>query len=95
MTHFPLAQWADQRRGRWIFVLIAFFGICLYGASRPPHEAQESDAVVTPIKEPAVQVTQLEAMQEQVGPEGICTETPKAIQCKNKHGRKVITKAKE
>lgn len=94
MTHFPLAQWADQKPIRWIFIWCALVVLVVLGSSISVPDFSDKPQV-THVSDQPIQVTQLEKLQAQVGPEGTCTETPKAIQCKNKHGRKVITKAKE
>lgn len=94
MTHSPLTEWADKSPGRWILVWCALAALWILGSSISTSDFADKPQVKPVITHP-IQVSQLDKMQEQVGPEGICTETAKKDVCKDKHGRRVITKAKE
>lgn len=95
MTHSPLSQWADKSPGRWILVWCALLSLWIFGSSITAEPEPEAKAVAAPVAKSAVQLSKLEAMQEQVGPEGICTELAKKTVCKDKHGRLVVTIIKE
>lgn len=94
MSRFPVAEWADKSPGRWILVWIFLLALWILGASISPSEFYDTPKEKPVIHQP-VQITQLDKMQEQLGPEGTCTELAKKTICKDKHGRRVITIIKE
>jgi len=94
MNHSPMADWADQKPGRWILIWCALVGLFILGSSLSPREEQaEREVIVRPIPAAQIKADQLAIVQQQtVGPEGICTETQsRVIQCRDKHNRKAIT----
>lgn len=91
---FPLAQWADQKAGRWILVYVLLIGLFLLASSIAAQEDYSSEFVqADEMLEAHRQDDRAAAVSRDLamqcgGENSIAVPVPKGVQCYDHRGRK-------